>query len=138
MRQFSIEWLRNALERKKQSTPLRELQLWKTIEHERRLHKLEETIQALEVANRTNVSNETPNDIQKELLDIKQRLFALEKAFLSLPSSSSEENTPSSTPQSERQKVVDGIASIGSKCVEILENETARLIMEKRKREITE
>lgn len=138
MRQFSIEWLRNALERKKQSTPLRELQLWKTIEHERRLHKLEETIQVLEVANRTNVSNEAPNDIQKELLDIKQRLFALEKVFLSLPSTPSKENTPSSMPQSERQKFVDGIASIGSKCVEILENETARLIMEKRKNEIRE
>ncbi len=135
----SYEWLASVLVAPKTPVKSKGLVLWKTLEYEQRIHKLEETIQALGVVNHVSTSNEVQaNDIQRELLDIKQRLFALEKAFLSLPSPPSKENTPSSMPQSERQKFVDGIASIGSKCVEILENETARLIMEKRKREITE
>lgn len=47
MREFSIQWLNNALEKKKKRIPLRELQLWKAIEHDKRLHQIEQALQAL-------------------------------------------------------------------------------------------
>lgn len=47
MKAFSLQWLKNALEKRKLPTSVRELQLWKAIEHDRRLHALEQALQAL-------------------------------------------------------------------------------------------
>ena len=47
MKAFSLQWLKNALDKRKLPTSVRELQLWKAIEHDRRLHALEQALQSL-------------------------------------------------------------------------------------------
>ena len=48
MKAFSLQWLKNALDKRKLPTSVRELQLWKAIEHDRRLHALEQALQSLQ------------------------------------------------------------------------------------------
>ena len=47
MKDFSMSWLTNALEKPKSPVSVRELQLWKCLEHDRRFHQDETEMAAL-------------------------------------------------------------------------------------------
>lgn len=64
MKDFSMAWLVNALEKPKLPISVRELQLWKCLEHDRRIHNEETEVAAL----------------RKQVSELKQQLTALQES----------------------------------------------------------
>lgn len=64
MKDFSMAWLVNALEKPKLPISVRELQLWKCLEHDRRIHNEETELAAL----------------RKQVSELKQQLAALQES----------------------------------------------------------
>lgn len=72
MKAFSMAWLEAALNRPKTQTSIQELQLWKAIEHDRRLHEMNLRIAALEQKlGDPNVSPSKKPESQKKKLSSK-------------------------------------------------------------------
>ncbi len=116
----SSAWLRQALDAPKTPVKGSQMHLWKTIEHDARISKLEK-----------NTELSMPQAVLDELQELRQAVLLLDKKLREYTSFANP-NEADRDALKEKASIVDKIADLGVKGMQILEDETVRLIAEKK------